>query len=133
MVAADALLEYRERIGIRDYLDVDGLTARIPAQLTISVVTEPPGNEFALRCTRLDGTVVEKCARPHISVSRFASRVWSVPLSVVCPCIAEWGWSRQRVIGLVRRRAGLPVMSVEISVCLYAAWGSPDRLREAPR
>jgi hypothetical protein len=24
--------------------------------------------------------------------------------SVVCPCIAEWGWSRQRVIGLVRRR-----------------------------
>ncbi|MDT4903727.1 MAG: hypothetical protein QOH52_1743 [Pseudonocardiales bacterium] len=42
-------------------------------------------------------------------------------LSVVCPCIAEWGWSRQRVIGLVRRRAGLPMMSVEISVCLYAA------------
>jgi hypothetical protein len=75
VVAADALLEYRERIGIRDYLDVDGLTARIPAQLTISVVTEPPGNEFALRCTRLDGTVIEKCARPHISVSRFASRV----------------------------------------------------------
>jgi len=25
------------------------------------------------------------------------------------------------VIGLVRRRAGLPMMSVEISVCLYAA------------
>jgi hypothetical protein len=42
-------------------------------------------------------------------------------LPVVCPCIAEWGWSRQRVIGLVRRRAGLPMMSVEISVCLYAA------------
>ena len=41
--------------------------------------------------------------------------------SVVCPCIAEWGWSRQRVIGLVRRRAGLPMMCVEISVCLYAA------------
>ena len=40
---------------------------------------------------------------------------------VVCPCIAEWGLSRQRVIGLVRRRAGLPMMSVEISVCLYAA------------
>jgi hypothetical protein len=51
---------------------------------------------------------------PLISVSRFASSVWSVPLSVVWPCIAEWGWSRQRVIGLVRRRAGLPVMSVEI-------------------
>ena len=34
--------------------------------------------------------------------------------SVVCPCIAEWGWSRQRVIGLVRRRAGLPMMSVEV-------------------
>ncbi len=36
--------------------------------------------------------------------------------SVVGPCIAEWGWSRQRVIGLVRRRAGLPLMSVEITV-----------------
>ena len=24
----------------------------------------------------------------------------SVPGLVVCPCIAEWGWSRQRVIGL---------------------------------
>ncbi len=46
-------------------------------------------------------------------------------LSVVWPCIAEWGWSRQRVIGLVRRRAGLPLMSVEIRICLYAAWGSP--------
>jgi hypothetical protein len=40
---------------------------------------------------------------------------------VVCPCIAEWGSSRQRVIGLVRRRAGLPMMSVEINGCLYAA------------
>jgi hypothetical protein len=44
---------------------------------------------------------------------------------VVGPCIAEWGWSRQRVIGLVRRWAGLPMMCVEISVCLYAAEGSP--------
>jgi hypothetical protein len=35
--------------------------------------------------------------------------------SVVWPCIAEWGWSRQRVIGLVRRRAGLPMMVGEIS------------------
>jgi hypothetical protein len=48
-----------------------------------------------------------------------------VPWSVVCPCIAEWGWSRQRVIGLVRRRAGLPMMVVEITVCLDAAEGSP--------
>ncbi|MEP6667233.1 MAG: hypothetical protein ABJA81_12365, partial [Nocardioidaceae bacterium] len=28
-------------------------------------------------------------------------------------------------IGLVRRRAGLPMMSVEITGCLNAAWGSP--------
>ena len=37
-------------------------------------------------------------------------------LAVVGPCIAEWGWSRQRVIGLLRRRAGLPLMSVEITL-----------------
>jgi len=36
--------------------------------------------------------------------------------SVVGACIAEWGWSRQRVIGLARRRAGLPLMSVGITV-----------------
>jgi hypothetical protein len=45
--------------------------------------------------------------------------------SVVGPCIAEWGWSRQRVIGLVRRRAGLPMMCVEITWCLNAAEGWP--------
>ena len=45
--------------------------------------------------------------------------------SVVCPCIAVMGWSRQRVIGLVRRRAGLPMMCAEITVCLNAAEGSP--------
>ena len=28
---------------------------------------------------------------PLISVSRFGSRVWSVPWSVVCPCIAVMG------------------------------------------
>ena len=58
--------------------------------------------------------------RPLISVSRLVKLVVGA-LSVVGPCIAEWGWSRQRVIGLIRRRAGLPLMSVEISVCLYAA------------
>jgi hypothetical protein len=55
----------------------------------------------------------------------FCVKRWVGASSVVGPCIAEWGWSRQRVIGLVRRRAGLPMMCVEISVCLYAAEGSP--------
>jgi hypothetical protein len=45
--------------------------------------------------------------------------------SVVCPCIAVWGWSLQRVIGLRRRRAGLPMMCAEITGCLNAAEGSP--------
>ena len=46
--------------------------------------------------------------------------------SVVCPCIAVTGMiPQQRVIGLSRRRAGLPMMSGEISGCLYAAQGSP--------
>jgi hypothetical protein len=45
--------------------------------------------------------------------------------SVVCPCIAVWGWSQQRVIGLRRRRTGLPMMCAEITVCLNAAEGSP--------
>jgi hypothetical protein len=36
-------------------------------------------------------------------------------LSVVCPCIAVTGWSRQRVIGLRRRRAGLPMMTGEVN------------------
>jgi hypothetical protein len=35
--------------------------------------------------------------------------------SVVCPCIAVMGWSQQRVIGLVRPRTGLPMMSAEIT------------------
>src|SRR5215468_10891407 len=35
--------------------------------------------------------------------------------SVVCPCIAVWGWSLQRVIGLRRRRAGLPMMTGEVN------------------
>jgi hypothetical protein len=34
-----------------------------------------------------------------ISVSRFGQAVVGAS-SVVWPCIAEWGWSRQRVIGL---------------------------------
>jgi GTP-binding protein len=62
--------------------------------------------------------------RTHISVSRLG-QAWVGASSVVCPCIAEWGWSRQRVIGLVRRRAGLPVMSGEVSVRLDAAQSSP--------
>src|SRR5215207_7006770 len=55
----------------------------------------------------------------------FASSLGVGASPVVGPCIAEWGWSRQRVIGLVRRRAGLPMMGVEISGCLHAAEGSP--------
>jgi hypothetical protein len=35
--------------------------------------------------------------------------------SVVCPCIAVWGWSLQRVIGLRRRRTGLPMMTGEVN------------------
>jgi hypothetical protein len=51
----------------------------------------------------------------------FCVKLWFGASFVVWPCIAEWGWSRQRVIGLVRRRAGLPMMSGEISVRLHAA------------
>jgi hypothetical protein len=45
--------------------------------------------------------------------------------AVVCPCIAVMGWFQQRVIGLVRRRAGLPMTCVEITMCLNAVEGSP--------
>ena len=42
--------------------------------------------------------------------------------SVVCPCIAVMGFgAQQRVIGLPRRRAGLPMMTVEVTFCLDAA------------
>jgi hypothetical protein len=53
--------------------------------------------------------------RTLISVSRFVSSFWPGCSSVVCPCIAVWGLSQQRVIGLRRRRAGLPMMSAEIT------------------
>jgi hypothetical protein len=73
-------------------------------------------SRFALR----DDRTTARRNRPLISVSRLRQAlVGAAP--VVCPCIAECGWSRQRVIGLVRRRAGLPMMTGEISVCLYAA------------
>jgi len=39
--------------------------------------------------------------------------------------IAAYGPGCQRVIGLRRRRAGLPMMCAEITVCLNAAEGSP--------
>lgn len=57
---ADDLLEYRERIGISDYLEPDGITVRSPAALVVQLATSPPDSAFALRCTRPDGTVVEK-------------------------------------------------------------------------
>jgi hypothetical protein len=60
VLAADALLEYRERIGIRDYLEPDGLTVRDPAQLTVGVASDPPVRESALRCTSPDGVVTER-------------------------------------------------------------------------
>jgi hypothetical protein len=40
--------------------------------------------------------------------------------------------AQQRVIGLMRRRVGLP-MSAEITVCLNAADGSPGRQLQAQR
>jgi len=59
VLAADALLEYRQRIGIRDYLEPDGLTVRSPAQLTLSTATDAPAGEFTVRTTSPDGVVSE--------------------------------------------------------------------------
>ncbi len=58
--AADALLEYRERVGIGDYLDGDGLTVRDPAQLVVTPTADAPASELALRCTQPDGTVARE-------------------------------------------------------------------------
>ena len=57
---ADALLEYVERVGISDYLDDDGVTARPPAQLTVAIVSDPTESESALRCTRPDGSLARE-------------------------------------------------------------------------
>jgi len=58
--AADQLLEYRERIGIRDYLNEEGVTVRSTAQLAVAPSTEGPASDFVLRITRPDGSVIEK-------------------------------------------------------------------------
>ena len=65
--------------------------------------------------------------RPHISVSRSGQASGSGASPVAGPCIAEWGWSRQRMIGLVRRRAGLPMMCVEIAMVSMPRRARPDR------
>ena len=57
---ADDLLEYVARVGISDYLDHDGRAVRPPAQLAVATVSDPTESEFALRCTRPDGTVARE-------------------------------------------------------------------------
>jgi hypothetical protein len=54
--------------------------------------------------------------RPHISVSRFASRVGRCPVRRLSLHSGDGVGSQQRVIGLVRRRTGLPMMSGEMTV-----------------
>jgi hypothetical protein len=58
--------------------------------------------------------------RPHISVSRFASRVGRCPVRRLSLHSGDGVGSQQRVIGLVRRRMGLPRCPAR-SRCLNAA------------
>jgi hypothetical protein len=58
--AADDLLEYVERVGIRDYLNPDGATVRSPARLTVRRTAEVPDSGISLRITAPDGRVIEK-------------------------------------------------------------------------
>ena len=58
--AADDLLEYAERVGIRDYLNPDGITVRGPARLFVGPVTDAPESGISIRITAPDGRVIEK-------------------------------------------------------------------------
>jgi hypothetical protein len=60
IAAADDLLEYVERIGIRDYLNPDGITVRNPARLCVRPTAENPASEISLRITTPDGRTIEK-------------------------------------------------------------------------
>jgi hypothetical protein len=60
VLKADALLEYRERIGIRDFLEPDGVSVRSPASLSIRAAEEVSGNDGLLRVTSPDGVVSER-------------------------------------------------------------------------
>ena len=60
VTAADDLLEYVERIGIRDYLNPDGITVRNPASLSVRATTDAPESGIDLRITTPDGRVIEK-------------------------------------------------------------------------
>ena len=51
VAAADDLLEYVERIGIRDYLNPDGMTVRSPAHLSVQPTTDAPPSGISLRIT----------------------------------------------------------------------------------
>jgi hypothetical protein len=57
---ADELLEYVERVGISDFLEADGVSVRRPAQLAVVAAENPTQEEFAVRCTRPDGTVARQ-------------------------------------------------------------------------
>jgi hypothetical protein len=57
---ADALLEYRERIGIQDYLEADGVSVRSPASLSVEAADEWEGDESSVRVTSPDGTVTDR-------------------------------------------------------------------------
>lgn len=53
---ADALLEYPERIGIRDYLQPDGVSVRAPASMSVEL-TDAARSDSDLRVTSPDGKV----------------------------------------------------------------------------
>jgi hypothetical protein len=58
---ADETLEYVERIGISDYLDVDGLSVRPPAPLAVERVDpSEAGSGFGLVITDPAGRVTRK-------------------------------------------------------------------------
>jgi hypothetical protein len=58
---ADGMLEYVERIGIKDYLQSDGLTVAPPARLTVEGVDlHDAGPGFGLVITDPQGIVTRK-------------------------------------------------------------------------
>ena len=58
--ASDDLLEYLERVGISDYLEADGVSARDGAVLRITPDVEAPEATLRLRITRPDGSVINR-------------------------------------------------------------------------